>query len=303
MPAFDWNDLQYVLAVARDGSLAAVARRLKVDPTTVGRRLRAIESALGTQLFERDADGQMRATDAGSIVIQRAETIEAQIGNLDAAVKTHELAVSGTVRLTAVPILINRVLMPALPALIARYPELKIELVADPRDLNLPRRDADIAVRLARPGNDAGERIVARRIGTLTYAVYAATNCAAPHASPWLTYEAGMRDLPQAQWIARVAAANGGFAAVMANDAEALLQGIQAGLGRSLLPCIVADRTPGIVRLPVDHHAPPEREIWTLTHPDVRPLARISAVLAWLDTLVTPRSAISDAGCPEVFTS
>ncbi|WP_233836267.1 LysR family transcriptional regulator [Paraburkholderia sp. ZP32-5] len=295
MPAFDWNDLQYVLAVARDGSLAAVARRLKVDPTTVGRRLRAIEAALGAKLFERDSDGQMRATDAGRIVIQRTQTIEAEIGNLDAAVRTHDVAVRGTVRLTAVPVLINRVLMPALPALIARHPELNIELVADHRDLNLPRRDADIAVRLARPGNEAGERIVARRIGMLAYAVYAAANCADPHALPWLTYEAGMRHLPQAQWIARVADSDGGLAAVVANDAEALLQGVQAGLGRSLLPCIVADRTPGLVRLPHDHHAPPEREIWTLTHPDVRPLARISAVLAWLDAIVATPYAMSAA--------
>ncbi|SIT43720.1 Transcriptional regulator protein (fragment) [Paraburkholderia ribeironis] len=75
----------------------------------------------------------------------------------------------------------------------------------------------------------------------------------------------------------------GGFAAVAVNDAESLLQCVQAGLGRSLLPCIVADRTAGLARVDFGGAALLEREIWTLAHPDVRHLARVSAVLAWIE--------------------
>jgi DNA-binding transcriptional LysR family regulator len=73
MPALDWNDLQHVLAVARDGAYAAAGRRLRTDSTTVARRVRAIESALNAKLFERATNGQMRPTEAGEIVIARAE--------------------------------------------------------------------------------------------------------------------------------------------------------------------------------------------------------------------------------------
>ncbi|MGV2292488.1 LysR family transcriptional regulator [Trinickia sp. YCB016] len=284
MPALDWNDLQYVLAVARDGAYVAAGRRLSADPTTVARRVRAIESALHAKLFERTRDGQMRPTEAGEIVIARAEMVEAQIGGLNEVVEGVEAAVSGSVRVTSVPVLVNRVLVPALPTLLAQSPELRIELIADAGDLNLSRRDADIAVRLARPGDAVGNRVFARRIGMLRYAVYA------PEARkdealnlPWVTYEDGMAALPQAQWIDEAAPHGGGFAAVAVNDAESLLQCVQAGLGRSLLPCIVADRTAGLVRVDFGGSALIEREIWTLTHPDVRHLARVSAVLGWIE--------------------
>lgn len=284
MPALDWNDLQYVLAVARDGAYVAAGRRLGTDPTTVARRVRAIESALHAKLFERANDGQMRPTEAGDIVIARAEIVEAQIGGLSEVLEGVDAAISGLVRVTSVPVLANRVLVPALSTLLARYPDLRIELIADARDLNLSRRDTDIAVRLARPGDAVGSRVFARRIGTLRYAVYG------PEAHkddalnlPWLTYEDGMSALPQAQWIDEAATRGGGLAAVAVNDAESLLQCVRAGLGRSLLPCIVADRTVGLARVDSDRSAPLEREIWTLTHPDVRHLARVSVVLAWIE--------------------
>ena len=284
MPALDWNDLQYVLAVARDGSFTAAGRRLRTDPTTVARRVRAIESALNAKLFERATNGQMRPTEAGEVVIARAELVEAQIGGLSEVVEGIDAAVSGSVRVTAVPVLVNHVLVPALSTLLARYPELRIELIADARDLNLSRRDADIAVRLARPGDAVGSRVFARRIGTLRYAVYAQK--ALKHDAlnlQWVAYEDGMAALPQAQWIDDAARHGGGFAAVAVNDAESLLQCVQGGLGRSLLPCIVADRTTGLARVDSGGPALLEREIWTLTHPDVRHLARVSAVLAWIE--------------------
>jgi len=288
MPALDWDDLQYVLAVARDGSYALAGRRLKTDPTTVARRVRAVESALGAKLFERAMDGQMRPTEAGEVVVVRSEIIEAQICGLNAVVKGADAAISGSVRVTSVPILVNRVLIPALPKLLVRYPDLRIELIADSRDLNLTRRDADVAVRLARPGEEVGSGVFARRIGLLRYAVYA---CASPKGDPqelpWVTYEGGMAHIPQAKWIANAAARGASFAAVAVNDAEPLLQSVQAGLGRSLLPCIVADRISGIVRVKVDGGSLLEREIWTLTHPDVRHFARVSAVLDWIEATLS----------------
>ncbi|UVK51468.1 LysR family transcriptional regulator [Mesorhizobium sp. AR02] len=306
MHDIDWNDLRYVLALTREGSFAAAGRRLGLDPTTVARRLRAIERALGVRLFERGAEGEMRPTQAGEVAASRAEAVEAEIGGLTLAVKGADSEISGTVRVTAVPILINRVLIPAVADLVARHPGLRLELVADPHDVSLTRREADIALRLARPGTESGSRIIARRIGTLAYAAYAASHVPAPSLPgqitdlpgqatdlPWLTYEDGMAYLPQARWIAGVSRKDG-HAPLVVNDAEPLLHAILAGLGRSLLPCIVADQMTGLTRLPEDGHPFPARELWLLTHPDLRHLARIAAVTAWIEATIQRLEGRSD---------
>jgi len=286
MHDIDWNDLRYVLALAREKSYAAAARRLRIDPTTVARRIREIEATLDVRLFERGAEGEFRATEAGDIAVQRAQIIEAEIGSLSVAIKGSDNAPDGTVRLTAVPLLINHLIMPAVAALTAQHPGLRLELIADSRDLSLIRREADIALRLARPRDDAGGQVIARRIGSLVYAVYAAVPRADDAANlPWLTYEDGMSHLPQAQWAAMLARRTGGrFAVVAVNDAEALLQGVKAGLGRALLPVMVGQGIAGITRIDVDGEQL-SREIWLLTHPELRQLTRVNIVLAWIDAI------------------
>lgn len=105
-----------------------------------------------------------------------------------------------------------------------------------------------------------------------------------------------MVHLPQASWIAEAARKGTGTAAIAMNDAEAILQGVKAGLGRSLLPCIVADQMPDLARLPNDDTAPPEREIWLLTHPDLRHLTRITVVLDWMEKVIERLVAASRGG-------
>lgn len=71
MQVMDWNDLRYVPAVSREGTLAAAARRMRVDQTTVARRLAEAERGLGARLFER-IDGGLRPTRAGEAAIAQA---------------------------------------------------------------------------------------------------------------------------------------------------------------------------------------------------------------------------------------
>jgi DNA-binding transcriptional LysR family regulator len=289
MQDHDWNDLRYVLALAREKSFAQAGRLLRVDPTTIARRLRRLEAALGAQLFERDVTGELRPTPSGETAVARAKLVETQLAGLAEALQGRDGAIAGTVRITAVPILINRVLIPALPSFLARHPGLRLELIAEPRDLSLNRREADIAVRLARPDQDAGNSLITRRIGTIVYAAYAAARLEDKGAAlPWIGYEEGMSHLPQARWIAAAADKPAGPSPLFVNDAEGLLQAVQAGLGRSLLPRIVGDRTEGLIRLPCDTPAP-TREIWLLIHPDLKHLARIAAVTAWLSEVVLDR--------------
>ncbi|MEM7508067.1 MAG: LysR family transcriptional regulator [Pseudomonadota bacterium] len=268
----DWDDLRIVLAAARAGGFAAAGRQLGVDETTVKRRLTRAEARLATRIFERIA-GRLTPTEAGRTLIARAEEAERTILSAYAHLDGADRAVAGTVRLTTVPILANHLLAPALGDLCTRYPGLEIELIAEPNTLSLTRREADLALRLSRPMREM--QTVARRVGTLGYAVYGRGADL-----PWVTYEDRLRDLPQTAWIARQG--NGGQ--IRVNDAETLLACLNAGCGRSLLPEFVGEASPLLRRL--GPHAVLKREVWLVTHPDIAGLPRIRAVGDWLAGLL-----------------
>jgi DNA-binding transcriptional LysR family regulator len=228
-------------------------------------------------LFDR-AQGRLTPTEAGCEMARRAERVEAEIVEALQVVGGTDSVVAGTVRLTSVPLLINRLLIPQLPRLLQQYPRLELELIAEPRMLSLIKREADIALRLSRPREEI--RAVARKIGELSYAVYAPANTAAADL-PWVSYEDQMSDLPQAEWIARqCTTAPAGMATARPNDAEGLLACLQAGLGKTLLPVAIGDRIPGLVRVG-DQHSELTRELWILVHPDLRRLDRVRAVIDW----------------------
>ena len=281
MPEFNWDDLRFLLALTRSGSLAGAAKRLGVNESTVARRIARFEAQLGARLVERSA-GSLRPSEAGALVLAAAERMELEAQSITGRISGEDSRITGTVRLTAVPILVNRVLTPALPALLDAHPALDIELIAEPRDLSLTKREADIALRLARPRKEA--RNLARRIGTLDYGVYGP---AQPDAEtlPWVTYEDSLTDLPQARWIAeRLNGEGTAPAQVKVNDAEGLLQSLRAGLGKSLLPARIAAEDASLRQL--DGYPPgPSRELWLITHPELSGLPRIRAVTNWLAAL------------------
>ena len=284
----NWNDLRYVLAVSRGRTLAAAARLLGVDDTTVARRLTAMQETFRVRLTQRLADGTLQLTAAGERAALHAERIEREIGLLGVGLAGADGMVAGTVRVTSVPIIINHVLVPAAQILLKRHPQLQLELIAEARDLSLTRREADLALRLARP-KTGGMRVTARRIGTLRYEVYGPAACSAAEAKtlPWITYDEAMAHLPQARWIAAAAGNHGRIASVRMNDAEAVREAVIAGLGRSLLPCVVADGCSRLRRLGAKGRPPAlKRELWLLAHSEMKTLGRIEAVLDWIEQIV-----------------
>jgi DNA-binding transcriptional LysR family regulator len=250
MRSLNWDDLRFVLAISRGRTLAAAGRRLGVDDTTVARRLAAVQSAIGGRLYQRLADGTLQLTSLGQRAALHAERMEREVGLLGAIRAGGDDPVSGTVRITSVPIVVNRMLLPAVPMLAKRHPALHLELIGDARDLSLTRREADLALRLARP-RSGGTRVIARRIGALDYDIYVAAACPTPEARrlPWIAYDEAMAHLPQARWMAaRIARNQEALAAVRVNDADAMVEAVACGLGRSLLPSAIADRDPRLKR-------------------------------------------------------
>ncbi|NIE82730.1 MULTISPECIES: LysR family transcriptional regulator [unclassified Burkholderia] len=273
----NWDDLRVVLAAFRGESVSEAARLLNVNESTVLRRIAQLEERLGSRLFNR-IQGKLAATDDGLGFAELAERIEVEIEGTMGSIGGADGRVAGTVRVTGVPIMVNRILIPALPGLLKSHPDLLVELVAEPRSLSMTKREADVAIRLARPRDEL--RIIAKKIGELPFAVYARDDGQAAPLS-WVSYDDRMNDLPQAEWIAHaVMQRNEPVCQLKVNDAEALLASVQAGIGKTLLPRAVGDAMPGLRRLD-DHPCDLSREIWILVHPDLRRLNRIRAVIDW----------------------
>src|SRR5262249_20129180 len=153
----------------RGQTLRAAARQLRVDDTTVSRRLASLQQGLGKQLIQRHGGSKLVLTEAGERVALAAEAMERHFASIATLVRGD--ACSGIVRLTSVPVLTNRLFASSFDDLAARYPNLVVELIPDSRDFNLTHREADIAVRLARPAT-GGMSVKAHRVGSLNYAAY-----------------------------------------------------------------------------------------------------------------------------------
>lgn len=287
----DWDDLRFMLAVARGRSFAGAAKLLRVNESTVARRIAKAEVGLNTTLFER-SDGRLHPTEAGRELVRRAEKIELEVQGGSEAVAGSDAAVAGTVRITSVPLIVNRVLAPSLPGLLDLHPHLQVELIAEPADLSVMGREADIALRLARPQKEM--RALARRIGDVRYGIFASEHCI-PAELPWIGYTEGMRFLPQSRWITEQAARKGAaLSAVRVSDAETLLQAIKAGLGTSFLPLFLAETEPELVRID-DGASECSRELWMMVHPELKGLARIRTAAEWLAGVMRDRLRAADA--------
>lgn len=274
----NWDDLRFLVVIGREGTLAGAARCLKVDQTTVARRLRALEDALGTPLFER-SDGRWQPTATGTRVLERATRIEEDVAGLTRIADAGRPGIHGSVRITSVGAIITDWLVPRLPDLYARHPGLDVELVGSNDNLNVARREADIAIRLARP--ESGDFLI-RKLADVGFAVYAPATGEAPDA--WVCYDEDLAHTPEMRWLAPQLADS--RVRLRCNGVESLIRAVAAGIGQAVLPCFIADPAPGLIR-----QSGPEpvvtRELWLVIHPDAKQQPRVSAVADWLATQST----------------
>lgn len=268
----DWDLARFVLAIARHGTASAAAQALGVDQTTVSRRLAAAEAALGTPLFER-IDRRFRPTPVGAAVAAQAETMERAAIAIEHAARDRDAAVSGPIRIAALPSFAAEWLIPRLGALQRRHPGLQPTILGAETNADLERRDADIALRLARPraGNLAAR--LGARIG---HAVYRARGAAG---DGWIALDEAHEAVVQMVWLRDQP---GGLEPVLrVSGGTEMLAAAKAGLGRAVLPCYVADGEPDLERLsgPVPVVT---RELWLVLPGPARDVPRIRAVADWL---------------------
>ncbi len=280
----DWDDFRVVLALVSEKTLSAAARRLRVDQSTVGRRLATLEREAGARLFDRTPDGYL-LTAAGEAVLPRLRALEDAAIAVERRLASEDAALSGTVRVATSDSFAAWFLVPRLDELRRRQPELVVELVTGNPTVSLARREADVSFRLRKPQEPS---LIARRVGRAGWAVYAAESYLAARGRPEARHEFAGHELVAmadelagtlgARWMKEHAAR--ARVALRSNSLISQAAAVVAGLGVSALPCVFGDREPSLVRLSpsvIGHH-----EIWRVVHPDVQRSARVRAVMEFL---------------------
>jgi DNA-binding transcriptional LysR family regulator len=281
--AFQWDDLRAFLAVQRKGSYAAASRLLGVDATTVGRRIEALEEALGGLLFQRSRDGLLLTDEAARLLVH-AERIESEVLASEREFQGAGKALEGTIRVTAGDGLLSALLAPALGELLSRNPGLRVELLGDARHFDLARREADVGLRLRRPKEKS---LVRRLLGPVPFRLFAHDAYLARRGRPtrveelaehdFICYGSSLDRTPPMVWLLphlrRPPRIRCALTATVASACA-------AGQGIAITMPQAVQGLPGVSevlpRAPIPH-----RELWAVIHSDLRDNPRVKAVLEW----------------------
>ncbi len=280
-----WDDVRVFLAVQRRGSHKGAARSLAVDATTVSRRIAALESQLATRLFARTPE-RLELTPAGALLAAHAERMEAEALAAERSLSAADTRLEGALRITAADGFVQYVLLPALVEFRRAHPLLELQLASETRLLDLSRREADVAVRLVRPREPA---LVARRLGEMRMSLFSSAEYLERRGTPrtidslkmhdWVGFDQSLDGSPQVKWLEKNVPRPRYVLRVNSTTAQA--RACAQGHGIALLPVFVAAYEPQLVRL-LPRLVGPSRDLWGVTHEDMRANARVSACLAWL---------------------
>lgn len=282
-----WDDLSVVLALAREGSLSGAAARLGVNVSTVGRRLDAIEEALGAHLFDRTSRGVV-ATELSEALVPVAEAMERAAADAMRIVAGRETEPEGTVRISAPPGLASWAIAPKLVTLRAAYPKIAIELEASVGYVDLTRREADLALRAVRPqsGDLVGVRLLEAE--AVIAVAPSAARCAPIDdlgAIDWVTWGADLAHLPDAGFVTRHVPADRVVLRTSSMDAQ--IQAVRAGIGAMLIHRPFLPLT-GLAALPLGPRATerlralPRGSLWLVGHRALRDVPRVRVVWDFL---------------------
>lgn len=284
----DWDKLQYFLFVARHGTLARAGAALHVDATTVSRRVSALEAALQQTLFERAPTGFV-LTAAGRALVPHAEAMAAAAARIHSG-REGESGLSGQLRVSVSEGFGNSFIAPRLGRFVAAHPELEIDLVASSGFLNPSRREADMAVLLARPRKGP---LITRKLSDYSLGLYApadrpdwqAAVAAVPLSRAGIPVIGYMPDILYAPELDYLGEIEPGLRAnVRSSSILAQRRMIAGGAGVGVLPCFLAAGDPALVRVRRDQVI--ARAFWLALHRDVAPQPRIRAFIDWLDAEV-----------------
>lgn len=271
----NWNDLPVFLAIAETGSLSAAARQLGNNHSTVFRRLNALEEDLGVRLFERFS-GRYLLTSAGERMLELTRVTDGTVQQIERELAGRDFSPAGKVRLTTAPNISHTILPRAVKSLHKSHPQIVVEIAVGDTEYDLNRREADIALRAT---TQPPEHLVGRRVMTMDWWLCCARSNRRPAPKtladlqqlPFIGADPSMLRIDAFQWLEANYSEN---ILARTNDLSTMAMLAAAGLGYAVLP---SDQdAPNLKRV---FKVPNIRgELWLLTHPDLRNVARVKAV-------------------------
>ncbi|MBV1702874.1 MAG: LysR family transcriptional regulator [Hyphomicrobiales bacterium] len=270
---FDWEDYRHFLSLAGEGSLSAASRVLQVDHVTVARRIAALEASLGLKLVDRRARSY-NLTAEGERLASLGQGFTDTSQAIDRFARATRPDIGGEVAVSAPPGMAVRLIAPSLVALRAQNPLISLRLSGEMRQASLARGDADLAIRLSRPEDNA---LVARKIAEMPFGIFGTTRWRELPQSDWafITYEPNRDDLPQHKWLQAIIGCRS--VVLRSNDVESQSAAAAAGLGLAVLPRYWAALAPNLIEYDVGAGSI-SREVWLVIHGDLRNTPAIRVV-------------------------
>ncbi|WP_200951021.1 LysR family transcriptional regulator [Mesorhizobium sp. Root695] len=265
-----WDDLRIFLAVARDGSISGAAKRMNIQHSTVSRRIRLLETQLGTRLIERKKSGY-ELTPAGDELRMAAGKMELEVLEVEGALGGQEDRVAGELTVSAIKNMASSVLMPIFAGFSEAYPDIRLHVQVSNTYVSLAERHADIAIRLT---NTPLDTLVGTRLANVASAVYGERRylegLRASGATPlWIGVECCAF---HRSWTH--AACPDHRHSFFVDDTLLTLAALKQGLGLAYLPCFMGDSVEelGRFRQPDPIH---DLGLWLPYHPDLRRTKRV----------------------------
>jgi DNA-binding transcriptional LysR family regulator len=276
MQHINWDNLRYVLMVANKGSIAAAARELEVNRTTVLRRINKFQENLNCRIFDRGDAGYVLTPEAEKM-IHAAREVENTLFDMQRQIAGHELKLEGELRVTTTDSFMLSVLGPHLATFRQKHPHIVVDVLVTNSLLDLTRRDADVAIR---PTSAPEASLVGRRLCDVEFGVYAVPEILTALGpditldARWIGFADSLQSTPIGAWLdATVEQQN---VCLRCDSFVAIRIAAEAGIGLALLPRFLGDDSAELIRmqLPVDEL---NTGLWILTHPDLVRSARVNA--------------------------
>jgi DNA-binding transcriptional LysR family regulator len=278
---FNWNDLVFFLELARQSRLSPAARRLRVDHTTVSRRIAELEKDLSVKLFDRKPDGFV-LTEQGHRLFAIAERIEQEVFSVPQALGSDNALAIGRVRVATMEGIGAFFLAERFAELTERQPGITVELVTERHLINLTKREADIFISFVHP---TGPRLVVRKLGSFRLALYASRAYLARSGMPkdkaelvshtFVDYVEDLVAIQPVHWLLDVLEPTN--VVFRSSSMHAQQNAVAAGAGIGLLPLFSAKANPALIPVLADE-VKIYRDVYLSVHEDLEFMTRVRSV-------------------------
>ena len=282
----NWDDLRVFLHAARAGNLSQAAKRMRLDHSTVSRRVAQMEASLGIAVFERHRTG-LRLNEAGERLLRHAERVESSVIAIREEANTASTGdLAGSVRLATMEGIASLYLAQRFSELRRAAPRLTVELVTSAQTVYVHKREADLFVSFFRP---PGPGLISDRIGRFRLGLFASRSYLDRSGMPtslhdlrdhwFVSYIEDLIQVDSVRWLADIVEEP--RIAFHSNSMIAQMNAAAGGLGFVLLPSFASAGRPDLIPVLPDI-ATTTREVWLNVHSDLQFALRIRAVASFL---------------------